>query len=485
MSLSRASRSCANCRAVKRRCDKQLPSCGQCTRLREKCPGYRDEWELVFRNQTDQTIQRSKLQKTKANPNKPSITPPLCSLGPNLDQIGVNYFLHHFVTSDHSHSRGYLNYVPAVFTADGGHPTLVASMAAVGLMALANSKQQPELVSQARVKYSEAICCVNAALASPVDSLQDSTLMSVISLGVFEHFSDLESWVRHAHGAAALMVVRGKSQFRSPAAILMFHQVRTDLAIACMHTNKPFPVDMEELQEEASKYADTSSAFWLLGVLATRCVSLLYSVDNNKGVIPWFNLLDDATALQRDFQFVFGVLAIQEPYTTARGYAVDPDLIYNGRFDLYRTSWAIRVWNNARNLQMIVCEIVCYLVNKVLVVTPELPLPARARVKTKFHETLRLLSKLGEDILATAPQVLGVVSPVLEHRLAVEFSLEASVSGGYILTWGLYMVGKSATTPAKTREWIIRRLQDIVKNSGITLARQLLDYIVRLDQRTG
>ncbi|KAL4873650.1 hypothetical protein BDV12DRAFT_192093 [Aspergillus spectabilis] len=480
MSRARASRNCANCRAVKRRCDKQFPHCGQCIRLKEDCPGYRDEWELVFRNQTDQTIKRSKEKMTpKTNKHSP---PRPYLLSPHMDQIGVNYFLHHFVTSDQCSSRGYLNYVPTVFNADGEHPTLVASMAAVGLMALANSTQQPELVSHARVKYSEAIRSVNAALASPVESVKDSTLMSVISLGVFEHFSDFNSWVRHVQGAAALMVVRGKSQFCRTAAIPMFHQVRTDLAIACMHRSKQFPADMEKLQEDASMYTDTSSPHWLLGVLATRCVSLLWRVDNNKGVVPWPDLLDEATALQRDFQLVFGVLAIQEPYTTTRGAAGDADLVYNDRFDLYRTPWAIRIWNNARNLQMIVCEIVCYLLNKVLVVTPDLAPATCAQIKAKLQETLQILSQLSDDILATVPQVLGVVSPVPESCLAVNSPLGASVAGGYILTWGLYMVGKSPATAAQTRKWIIRRLGDIVKYSGIALARQLLDDIVKIDQ---
>lgn len=459
--------------------------------MKEDCPGYRDEWELVFRNQTDKTIQRSKAeQSSKAKHFWP---PPGCSTdcspspSLDLDQIGVNYFLHHFVTSDHAHSRGYLNYVPAVYIADGEHPTLVASMAAVGLIALANATRQPDLASHARVKYSEAIRSVNTALADPTESLRDSTLMSVISLGVFEHFSDFHSWVRHVQGAAALMVVRGKSQFRSPAAILMFHQVRTDLAIACMHTNKQFPADVQELQDEASRHADSSSAFWLLGVLATRCVSLLRSVDSNNGVVPWLNLLDQATQLKQDFQHAFDILAMQEPYTTAQDLQTgDPDLIYNGRFDLYRTSWAIRVWNNARNLQMIVCEIICYLLKKIVTVTPNLPLAMQAQIKNQLQETQRILLTLSDDILASVPQVLGIVSsvPPSPQPPAVISSLEASVSGGYILTWGLYMVGKCMVIAPKTRKWIIRRMQDIVRRSGIEMARQLLEHVVKIDQMT-
>ncbi|KAJ5102054.1 hypothetical protein NUU61_004276 [Penicillium alfredii] len=59
MRRKRISTSCANCRAVKRRCDKQHPYCGQCVRLGQDCPGYRDEWDLIFRDETNHTIRRA------------------------------------------------------------------------------------------------------------------------------------------------------------------------------------------------------------------------------------------------------------------------------------------------------------------------------------------------------------------------------------------------------------------------------------------
>ncbi|KAL2823979.1 hypothetical protein BDW59DRAFT_147991 [Aspergillus cavernicola] len=482
---ARASRNCSNCRAVKRRCDQQLPHCGQCTRMREECPGYRDEWELVFRDQTDHTIQRSNEKRAKrtASTGANHSPPPPRGLSPSIDEIGVNYFLHNFVIGGQSPSRGFLNYIPPIFSADGEHPTLVASMAAVGLVALANSTQQPELVSHARVKYSEAIRNVNTALTSPVESVKDSTLMSVISLGVFEHVSNFESWVQHVQGAAALVVARGKGQFCSTASILMFNQVRADMAVACLHGNQPFPEHMRELQEEAAKHADTSSAWWLLGVLATRCANLLWSITNNTEKIPWSDFLKVATVLQGDFQFVFGLLAIQEPYTTTRESGGDPDIIYNGRYDLYRTSWAIRVWNNSRNLQMIVCEVTCYLLNKVL--TTDLSPVIRAQLKLKLQETLQVLSTLGEDMLATVPQALGFISSASEHHISVNCFSHTSMSGGYILTWCLYMVGKSPLIKSKTRKWIIRHLQNIGKNAGIAIALQLLEDVVQIDQSAG
>ncbi|PWY82059.1 hypothetical protein BO70DRAFT_336407 [Aspergillus heteromorphus CBS 117.55] len=492
----RASKSCGNCRAIKRRCDLQIPHCGQCIRQREQCPGYRDQWDLVFRDQTDHTIKRSKQKRaqraaatgsslplTPSHPQHAAPPPPARGPNPGVDEIGVNYFLHHFVMSDDSPSRGFLNYIPVVYTAEAEHCTLVASMAAVGLLALANSTRQPDLVGHARVKYSEAIRNVNAALASPTESVKDSTLMSVISLGVFEHASNFESWVRHVRGAAALIVARGKNQFARKASIFMFNQVRADLVVACLHSNQPFPDDMYKLQEAAAPFVESSRTFWLMGVVASRCANLTYAVIRNAGEIPYSDLLEQATVLQAEFQSVFAVLAVQEPYITTLEPDRDPEFFHNGRYDLYKHTYAIRVWNNSRCMQMIHCEVMCYLLQKAL--ATDLPPAIRESLSLRLQETLKIQLKLGEDILATVPQTLGLVSLEPTPQTPLNFSSDANVSGGYLLIWCLYLVGRSPVTTSKSRKWIIRRLQAIGEVAGTKMALQLLADIVKMDQSAG
>ena len=478
-------------------CDQQRPQCGQCVRAREKCTGYRDEWDLVFRDQTNHTIKLSKKKAAKKAALNKAVTevihqhssPPLpifYGIGPSLDEIGLNYFLHDFVSGGRSPSRGYLNYIPTVYSADAEHPTLVTSMAAVGLGALA--ARQPELVSHARAKYSQAIRYVNLALASPVEAVKDSTLMSVISLGVFEHVSNFESWIQHVKGAAALVVARGKSQFSSPAAIPLFNQVRADIAAACIQRIQPFPDDMRELQEEAAKHADTSSVFWLLGVLATRCATLFVDVTKNNNsdspasdFTPWSHFLDEATALRNDLQEAISLLAIQEPYTTViDASGVTGTAMHNGRYDLYKTSWAIRLWNNSRMLEIIAYEIECWLINKILATDPAQSAQVHLDLKLTLQDLLQIMSKRGADVLASIPQSLGLLS-VPDSQSSVDSTCHTYVSGGYMLIWSLYTVGKSPVVDHRTRQWVIKQLLDISKSAGIAIALQLAQDIVEID----
>ncbi|EJP65767.1 C6 finger domain protein [Beauveria bassiana ARSEF 2860] len=73
----RPSTSCNNCRAKKRRCDKAHPECGQCRRMGQKCPGYRDPSSLIFRDESSQVIDkaRSRLNKRSASASQQSSQP--------------------------------------------------------------------------------------------------------------------------------------------------------------------------------------------------------------------------------------------------------------------------------------------------------------------------------------------------------------------------------------------------------------------------
>lgn len=479
-------------------CDHKLPHCGQCIRTREQCPGYRDEWELVFHDQTSKTIKRSKAKRANNTASDTTTTtatttttttanhlPPLphSTLKPSVDDLGINYFFRHFVVGDRSNARGCLNYVPSVYHADGAQSTLVASMAAVGLVALANSTQRPELASHARVKYLQAIHLVSAALASPVECVKDSTLMSVISLGVFEHVSAYESFARHVQGAAALVIARGKSQFSSPVGILMFNQVRTDLVLASFRTDQPIPEKILQLQEEAVDHKCTSTSWWRMGVLGTRCTKLLIATKKNyyAGRRSWFEMLDETTVLEQDFESLVPVLEIQEPYTIIRVSDGDPNIIKNGLYHFYKDSWAIRLWTNQRTLQMVTCEIKYYILTMILSkkISPDL----REHTKMEVRRTLHTLSKLGDEILAIVPQALEFISSEsLDPCPSIGLT---SVSGGYMLVWGLFMAGKSASTKSETRKWIIRLLQDIGWNTGISVALRLVEVVIEVDRMTG
>ncbi|EEU43301.1 uncharacterized protein NECHADRAFT_46870 [Fusarium vanettenii 77-13-4] len=83
---------CSNCRLRKIRCDQKEPSCGQCEKRNQACPGYRNLVDLMFRDESSHVINKAAKTRSrpvaakKAQPTAQSQTPtsptPLSSTGP-------------------------------------------------------------------------------------------------------------------------------------------------------------------------------------------------------------------------------------------------------------------------------------------------------------------------------------------------------------------------------------------------------------------
>ncbi|KAH6969826.1 hypothetical protein DER45DRAFT_65811 [Fusarium avenaceum] len=58
----KASQGCQNCRVRRIKCDKIKPECSQCIRVAKKCPGYRDQLSLMFRDESSKVIQKAHAQ---------------------------------------------------------------------------------------------------------------------------------------------------------------------------------------------------------------------------------------------------------------------------------------------------------------------------------------------------------------------------------------------------------------------------------------
>ncbi|CRK13738.1 hypothetical protein BN1723_001998 [Verticillium longisporum] len=58
----KASQGCEHCRVRRIKCNKAKPECSQCVRAGKKCPGYRDQLSLMFRDESTKVIQKAHAQ---------------------------------------------------------------------------------------------------------------------------------------------------------------------------------------------------------------------------------------------------------------------------------------------------------------------------------------------------------------------------------------------------------------------------------------
>ncbi|KAH7001825.1 hypothetical protein EDB80DRAFT_62849 [Ilyonectria destructans] len=69
------SKGCSTCRDRKIRCDQREPSCGQCEKRHQACPGYRNQVDLMFRDESSHVINKAAKTRSRSHARKKAQTP--------------------------------------------------------------------------------------------------------------------------------------------------------------------------------------------------------------------------------------------------------------------------------------------------------------------------------------------------------------------------------------------------------------------------
>jgi len=221
-----------------RQCDEAKPTCSQCVKSKRQCPGYKDDFELILRNETTATARRAsrptnRKQKSRTPSSSSGSSPDSASSPPGRragraqqkttaepDRSGSGkeygpqdsiipaikipieirascHFVSNFVLVPRKGStRGYMDYlIPLMRQAEEskGHQQLQHAFNACALASLGNkSKGLPvgsgglDLNKEAFREYTKALATTNEALRDPIKCKHDTVLAAVLLLGMFE-----------------------------------------------------------------------------------------------------------------------------------------------------------------------------------------------------------------------------------------------------------------------------------------------------------
>ncbi|KAK3296239.1 uncharacterized protein B0H64DRAFT_417727 [Chaetomium fimeti] len=202
------------------------------------------------------------------------VTPPMAqlyTLPPACQEDGFAYFFSRYVTADETVPHQKFDFIRDVWRPSPSAPAahvdgVLASMTAVGLMGLASTAQSPDLMDAARKSYGTALRLTNHALQDPAEAVKDSTMLSVLILGVFEMMAEntsrtmtVEAFQEHVNGAVALARMRGPAQFRTRAGRRMFSMLCQRVVVSCVQRNVPIPDFLVELWHEMSRMAEAGN----------------------------------------------------------------------------------------------------------------------------------------------------------------------------------------------------------------------------------
>ncbi|KAI1261188.1 hypothetical protein F5Y18DRAFT_211356 [Xylariaceae sp. FL1019] len=512
------SSACKPCREKRRRCDKKLPVCTQCIRAKVECGGYRDRFSLRLRDQTAAVV--TKFQGNKAadhaasspndsttlvEPDSLSVTPynkagqatvppvsPSHNLPTNFQDAAIAYFLHVYAPSSK------FNYLPYhIYQAHYPVPQeVLTALSAPALVLFSQDFRLPNLLPQARVLYTKSLAQTNKSLTSTRHAALDSTLISVLLLSLFESLSmrgsrSPASWMAHAEGAAALLRVRGKSQFNTTLGRDLFLHASGQLRVSYVARGASLPPALKTLQQScATLFQDhfgsrlaglqDEHAFLLESLGASSKppeaseersgdhARLLANVLRDTPPLTVCECLAKALALSEKVEGLQAELEISAPYEIVKKEKLgeNADLYGESAYRYHGVSDPMR-WNALRVLRLRLNDLLFNMLStddEAITVHFSRDYLAQQRA-VAFDRTQNTV----HDLLSSVPFLLDL-SPT-----------RVLSSTARRLIWPLSIVASSAVAPASAREFALRRLAFIGREFNLAQASETLRMVEAKD----
>lgn len=518
----KASQGCQSCRGRRIKCDKKTPECSQCIRVGKKCPGYRDQLSLMFRDESSKVIQ--KVQAQWGSPGSPvdgdresssqppgSLTivpasrrscgppagpmPPIYPVTtqetapakiprrvePNLDQRGLKFYVERYLLN-HPDSPRTPELMDLYF---GGEEAIRNVMIAVGLAGMSNLLGNKSMSLVARSKYVIALKQTGQLIASA--SREHGPVMkplrSIVTLALFEVVQGKSSKTSansantHIHGAVALsrsVLPITNSPNGGARGVL---QLMFSMFIPSQMTDTPLPPGFFEclklckaLLQNCNETCAVDLAFAI-----SRLLQMLLAVDratlvDNRPETD--ELIQQFVLMEPVFDRIEHQLQDAYPFVEHQSSQPSPAL-FRGKWHRYSEIWGARIWNHFRWARLLLGE---YLIK----FTVDYPRSSARYIppphKVQCYSTI---ARMARDTLVSTPSHWH--HPVLDEATAVLYEAPgqggAGAAGLPSLLWHLKMSGCAPNVPPDFWDWAYDILQVVWKNMGMQHAQALAEVM--------
>ena len=410
-------------------------------------------------------------------------------LGPTNDERAVGFFFSNYVIE-----------VNGAVGAEGTDEVLHACTKSLGLAGLSSAAHAPELLVDAKKYYITAIRSTNAALTSSTNAKEDSTLLAILLLSIFETVTgcrprSLEAWSNHIKGAAALLNLRGPEQMVTWEGRRLFLQVTSTLVTACLQQCVELPDHILELRAQGAKYVEPTDIGWRFHEVLMLFTNFRAQVRNGT-MTDNESILSRALVLDAMLQNIFTDVPPGWEYKTVYTNA-DPDIVFSGHYYVFGHYMAAQTWNGMWSIRILLNEIIHHALHEALSCkSSSLELMSPTEL---LQTTVNKLYDAQTNILATVPQHLGYTAGKIGSSRSTSCESTAykfpwsnfgtfihnpsipSVSkssrlplirlfGGYQLPWSLYMAGAMDIATDPVRRHVIATLRNIGRSMGIQQA---------------
>ncbi|KAL7893566.1 hypothetical protein HDV64DRAFT_262430, partial [Trichoderma sp. TUCIM 5745] len=466
---------CTNCRAVKKKCDHGVPTCRRCLRTGAVCGGYRDDLDLMFRDQTRQVIRRVNQAERRAK--SPAAATQLVSKAMEAEPSGqpeeskllftstpsvsitdqaVSFFFLNFVLTDPISGGGHFEYLPYIYDAITRDLALPTAVAAIGMAGIANLRSNRHMLLAAHAQYLLAIKLTHAALVDETLRVQNQTLVSILLLALYEIIAchspqSLRIWSNHVAGATALISQFAQQRILNSVGARIFSHLRLHAIIQALQRSQHVPDEIQCWSIKTPGLQSASQAFEdQLHHLAMDLCSLR-AFAKNELFADNFAIISRAWALD-------GKLADWSKGLSAKyGIAIDkstaatetPGPEYVDSYSDVHISNAI----NCHTLRILTHELILEKLDQV---------NGQTAVDYQRLRSQYAIHTLAAEVCASVPFFIS------KDKQQAGF-----IARGSFLLWPLYVVSAVPWISQFYRDWAIAQLKELGTDMGILQAASL------------
>ena len=277
----------------------------------------------------------------------------------------------------------------------------------------------------------------------------------------------MKSWLKHIHGATALLELRGEEQLDSEFGRTLFIQARTQIISGCYQTRSSIPDIVVQLSQKC--HDKSANSLEDLNLIVFQFCNIragapfhpptTQSESTTRATIARCISIAQALADWHD-----GLPTSFFPSKVSAGSA-SPDIL-SEHYDVYEDIWTAGIGNNYRANSILVHEA---LINQLDFL--------RDRYPYDLNEVLELEDQISHSrstILSHIDAVCASVPNLLQSNFA---------AAGVGLLWPLYVSAQISPRAAPlhdgTRTWIIGRLEKIGAEMGVRQATMLAGLLHR------
>ncbi|KAF2659632.1 hypothetical protein K491DRAFT_675375 [Lophiostoma macrostomum CBS 122681] len=418
------SQSCAECRKRRNRCDLKRPSCTQCVRAKRTCTGYRDVLDVMFCDQSSKVATLAQGESgrsqdcSREHQQGQDSTIVAQRAGPTrftdvvfyqpLNELAITFFMNTYVGGEIVHSQ--FDYLPAMYARHYTNASLQECIRAVGLAAYAKATRRKDLLEPAIKSYVLALRNVNSTISTPSKAVQDSTLICILLLAMFEVMTrtkGLGNLTNHLNGAMLIGNLLLKKERQTEFSEQLLGTIYQSVILNCWIQSLPLPDGFDALQTHSKRTSRIPKLQSRLLEGLTGLINFRHKLREERRSPPSVKIAY-ATSLDDQLRCLLDDMPnqgdFQKVYTP-----VDEHLAYKSYYHIYPKNFTAHMWNNIRSSRIRLHSYISTQCERLLSPTSR-ETGMAAFAADQLHTSQNLVCTLATEILATVPQLAGYLA---------------------------------------------------------------------------